>query len=102
MLLRRESAVRKTKGRQMLKKTIIVVGVSALVCGLFTVSASAKHRHHHRHHAMHMVAAKAEPMKAMPGNNPFPILASSETKRTGYQAPAAMVGNNPMTIAKPK
>jgi hypothetical protein len=83
----------------MLKKTIIVVGVSALVCGLFTVSASAKHRHY-RHHPMHMVAAKAEPMKAMPGNNPFPIVANSETDRSRHPVPSGLSGNNPMVIKK--
>jgi hypothetical protein len=84
----------------MLQKTLIIVAASALVCGLSVQSASAKHRHHHRHHAMHVVAKKAEPMKATPGNNPFPIVASSETDRSRHPAPSALSGNNPMVIKK--
>jgi hypothetical protein len=83
----------------MFQKTVIIVGVGALVCGLTVVSASAKHRHHIRHHVM---AAKAEPMKTMPGNNPFTIAPHSETNRAGHPVPVAMAGNNPMVIVKPK
>ena len=84
----------------MFQKTAIIVGVSALVCGLFVVNASAKQRHHIRQQVV--VAAKAEPMKATPGNNPLTIAANSETDRSHHPVPAAMPGNNPMVIVKPK
>ena len=83
----------------MFQKTLIVVGVSALVCGLFAVNASAKQRHHIRHVA---TVAKVEPMKATVGNNPLTIAANSETDRSHHPVPAAMPGNNPMVIVKPK
>jgi hypothetical protein len=79
----------------MLHKTLVVIGVGALACGLFVGSASAKQRHHVRHVA---AAPKAEPMKAMPGNNPMMMANSSETDRKKYQAPKGYVGNNPMTV----
>jgi hypothetical protein len=82
----------------MFQKTLVIIGVSALACGLSVQSASAKARHHVRHHAAKV--AKAEPMKATPGNNPFPIVASNETNRSKYQAPTPLSGNNPMTIRK--
>jgi hypothetical protein len=84
----------------MSSKTVIVVAVSALACGMLVSSASAKYRHHVRHMA---AAPKAEPMKAVPGNNPFSVAGNSESKdRSKYQAPQATPGNNPMVIVKPK
>jgi hypothetical protein len=83
----------------MFQKTIVIVGVGALACGLFVGSASAKHRHHAKQVAP---AAKAEAMKPQPGNNPLPIAASTETDRKKYQAPRAYPGNNPMTVPPPK
>jgi len=79
----------------MSKRTIIVVGVAVLACGLFAGSASAKHKHHP---VKHVAAAKAEPMKASPGNNPFPVAASTETDRKKYGTPKGYIGNNPMTV----
>jgi hypothetical protein len=102
MPLRQEpksAAYEENQGAIMFQKTVIFVGVSALVCGLFVVNASAKHRHHIRHM---VVAAKAEPMKASPGNNPFTVAANSETDRSHHPVPTAMPGNNPMVIVKPK
>jgi hypothetical protein len=87
------------QGAIMFQKTVIFVGVSALVCGLFVVNASAKHRHHIRHV---VVAAAVQPMKATVGNNPLTIAANSETDRSHHPVPAAMPGNNPMVIVKPK
>jgi hypothetical protein len=37
-------------------------------------------------------------MKATPGNNPFPVVASSETDRSKYGAPKSYIGNNPMSV----
>jgi hypothetical protein len=88
------------QGAIMFQKTAIIVGVSALVCGLFVVNASAKQRHHIRHHVV--VAAAVQPMKATVGNNPLTIAANSETDRSHHPVPAAMPGNNPMVIVKPK
>jgi hypothetical protein len=82
----------------MSKKAVIAIAVSALVCGLWASSASAKHRHH-RVHAAPAPAA----MKAVPGNNPFPVAANRELKAgTNYEAPKVVQGNNPMNITKPK
>jgi hypothetical protein len=80
----------------MSKKAVIAIAVSALVCGLWASSASAKHRHHR----MHAAPAPAA-MKAVPGNNPFPVASNRELKGT-YEAPKVVQGNNPMNIVKPK
>jgi hypothetical protein len=79
----------------MFQKTLLIVGISALACGLAVGSASAKQKHHVKHVA---AAPKAEPMKATPGNNPFPVVASSETDRSKYGAPKSYIGNNPMSV----
>jgi hypothetical protein len=89
------------QGAIMFQKTAIIVGVSALVCGLFVVNASAKQRHHITHHVV-VAAATVQPMKATVGNNPLTIAANSETDRSHHPVPAAMPGNNPMVIVKPK
>jgi hypothetical protein len=82
----------------MSKKAVIAIAVSALVCGLWASSASAKHRYH-RVHAAPAPAA----MKAVPGNNPFPVAAKRELNTAAnYETPKAMPGNNPMNIAKPR
>ena len=61
----------------MFQKAVIIVGVSALVGGLFVVNASAKQRHHIRHVA---TVAKVEPMKATVGNNPLTVVASTRDR----------------------
>jgi hypothetical protein len=82
----------------MSKKAVIAIAVSALVCGLWASSASAKQRHH-RVHAAPAPAA----MKAVPGNNPFPIAAKRELKTSAnYETPQAVRGNNPMNIVNPR
>jgi hypothetical protein len=92
----------------MIKKTVVAVAVSALVCGVWVSSASAKHRPHHKNmrmgHHMHMAPAKKDTaMKTMPGNNPMVSSPSSASKTvSNYPAPKAAVGNNPMGVAKPK
>ncbi len=83
----------------MIKKTIIVIAASALACALFALSASAATRHYSKHHKAHPAAvAKVEPMKAVPGNNPFTIAPSSKPVANA-KAPAAVKGNNPMGVA---
>jgi hypothetical protein len=90
-----ERSREENQGVTMFHKTIIAVGVGALVCGLCIGSASAKQRHHVRHVA---AAPTAQKMSPMPGNNPMAVLASSETDRSQHPAPKAYIGNNPMAV----
>jgi hypothetical protein len=84
----------------MIKKTIVVIAASALACGLFASAASAKTT---KPKAKQTTAAKAEPMKSVPGNNPFPI-ASNSAPVQNAKPYEPIKGNNPLVnqTAAPK
>jgi len=79
----------------MIKKTIVMIAASALACGLCVSAASAKTT---KPKAKPATTAKAEPMKAVPGNNPFSVAPSSAPIK-GAKAPEAIKGNNAMGVA---
>ncbi len=80
----------------MIKKTVIVIAASALACAVWASAASAATRHYSKQHKAHPTAvAKAEPMKAVPGNNPFPIAPPAKPTQNA-KAYEQMKGNNPL------
>jgi hypothetical protein len=79
----------------MIKKTIVVIAASALACGLWASAASAKTT---KPKAKPVTAAKVEPMKPVPGNNPFSVAPAAQPIKNA-QKPEAIKGNNAMGVA---
>ena len=79
----------------MIKKTIVVIAASALACGLWASAASAKTT---KPKAKKATVAKVEPMKAVPGNNPFTVAATREVPKNAAK-PETIKGNNAMGVA---
>jgi hypothetical protein len=80
----------------MIKKTIVVIAASALACGLWASAASAKTTKPKK--AKPAAVAKVEPMKPVPGNNPFTVAAKRDVPKN-VQKPEAIKGNNAMGVA---
>ncbi len=91
----RKASDEETQGVTMIKKTIVVIAASALACALSVSAVSAKTT---KHKAKPAKVAKVQPMKAVPGNNPFTIAPASAGIKNA-PAPAAIKGNNPMSVA---
>jgi hypothetical protein len=79
----------------MIKKTIVVIAASALACGLWASAASAKTT---KPKAKRASVAKVEPMKSVPGNNPFTVAAKRDVPKNAPK-PETIKGNNAMTMA---
>ena len=79
----------------MIKKTIVVIAASAFVCGLWASAASAATT---KPKAKRATAAKVEPMKSVPGNNPFTIATTRDAPKNAPK-PEAIKGNNAMGVA---
>src|SRR5215813_8686556 len=79
-----------------MKKMVVVIAASALAFGLSASTASAKHTKHHK--AKPATAAKVEPMKSVPGNNPMTSASTREVPKNAAK-PEGIKGNNPMSNA---
>jgi hypothetical protein len=78
----------------MIKKMVVVMAASALACGGWASSASAKQ--HPKAKRAHV--AKVEPIKSVPGNNPM-VSAPMREPMKNAPTPQAIKGNNPMGVA---